>query len=161
MSSAGSYKNMPTMDSTTPRDIESWALIQSARELHQAQQNPDNLEAFRSAINTNMVLWTVFQDAVLDSGSPLPFEIRNNLLNLSRFIDKHTMQCLGSMDPKDLDILISINQNIAAGLSEKPDAEASANNQEHIIDVEPDNDDTIVTDNTDPQAIPTNNDFEA
>lgn len=123
MNDIGSYQNLPNVATAGPRDIESWALIQSARDLHQAQQNPDDMNMFRSVINANMILWTVFQDAVIDDASPLPFEIRNNILNLSIFIDKHSMYCLGTENVEDLDILISINQNIAAGLAQKPDVQ--------------------------------------
>lgn len=63
MNDIGSYQNLPNVATAGPRDIESWALIQSARDLHQAQQNPDDMNMFRSVINANMILWTVFQDA--------------------------------------------------------------------------------------------------
>ena len=66
----------------------------------------------------------------------MPFEIRNNLLNLSRFIDKHTLQCLSDEDGLGLDILIDINRNIAAGLMEN-NADVDANNDQQTQGSEP------------------------
>lgn len=101
-----------------PREVEAWALIESGKELMAARENPGDLTLLRNSLRANMMLWTIFQDAVIDVNSPLPFEIRNNLLNLSIFIDKHTLQCLADEDGLGLDILIEINHNIAAGLME-------------------------------------------
>ena len=128
MNNTGSYSNVPA--AANPRDVESWALLQSARDLHLAKTTPEDRNLFRDSIRVNMLLWTVFQDAVLDDASPLPFEIRQNILNLSRFVDKHSVQCLVSEDVNDLDILISINQNIAAGLAENPNKEVAVSEPE-------------------------------
>ena len=128
MNNTGSYSNVPA--AANPRDVESWALLQSARDLHLAKTTPEDRNLFRDSIRVNMLLWTVFQDAVLDNASPLPFEIRQNILNLSRFVDKHSVQCLVSEDVNDLDILISINQNIAAGLAENPNKEVAVSEPE-------------------------------
>ena len=118
MNNTGSYDNTPAV--ADPRDVESWALMQSARDLHLAKNNPEDKKMFRDSIRVNMILWTVFQDSVIDDASALPFEIRQNILNLSIFIDKHSLECLATEDVNELDILISINQNIAAGLAQKP-----------------------------------------
>ena len=109
---------------TEPRQVEAWALIRSARDIAEAREAlPDNLDPMRAALRANSLLWTVFQDAVLDDSNPLPFEIRQNLLNLSLYVDKRTLECLAGadQDPELLDILVSINQNIAAGLAENRD----------------------------------------
>lgn len=101
-----------------PREVEAWALIESGKALIEAKENLSDINLLRNALRANMILWTVFQDAVTDPSSPLPFEIRNNLLNLSLFVDKHTLQCLADEDGVGVDILIEINHNIAAGLME-------------------------------------------
>ena len=128
------YERRPEV--SNPRAVEAWALIESSKDLSAAKENPGNLDMLRNSLRSNMILWTVFQDAVLDSSSPLPFEIRNNLLNLSRFIDKHTLQCLSDEDGLGLDILIDINRNIAAGLMEN-NAGVDANNDQQTQGSEP------------------------
>ncbi|MDH5188959.1 MAG: flagellar protein FlaF [Rhodospirillaceae bacterium] len=132
------YSNVPSV--ANPRDVESWALLQSARDLYLAKESPEDKNLFRDSIRVNMLLWTVFQDSVMDDASPLPFEIRNNLLNLSRFVDKHSIQCLATEDVNDLDILISINQNIAAGLAQSPDEAANGVAEENLTTSQENND---------------------
>jgi flagellar protein FlaF len=51
-----------------------------------------------------------------DPANQLPDEIKANVMSLSIFVDKQTTKALRSTDPKELDILITINRNLAAGL---------------------------------------------
>ena len=53
---------------------------------------------------------------MLDDESLLSLEVRQNLLNLSNFIDKHTIGLITEPDAKKIPTLIEINKNIAAGL---------------------------------------------
>jgi flagellar protein FlaF len=48
--------------------------------------------------------------------NPLPEEIRQNILSLSVFVDRRIFEVMAYPAPEKLDILISINRNIAAGL---------------------------------------------
>jgi S-DNA-T family DNA segregation ATPase FtsK/SpoIIIE len=43
-------------------------------------------------------------------------EIKANVMSLSIFVDKQTTKALRSSEPRELDILITINRNLAAGL---------------------------------------------
>ena len=72
-----------------------------------------------------MKVWTVLQAFMLGEESHhLPIEIRNNIFNLSRFVDKRTFALLGQLkserDTTMLDVLININTNIALGLRGNP-----------------------------------------
>lgn len=69
------------------------------------------------ALKYNQKLWTFFQVELTDPANSLPLEIRQNLLTLAKFIDKRTLEVMISPAPEKLDILISINQNIASGLN--------------------------------------------
>lgn len=69
-----------------------------------------------AAVRLNWKLWTIIQADILDDDSPLSLEIRQNLLNLSNFIDKHTVGIITTPDAAKLPSLIDINKNIAAGL---------------------------------------------
>jgi flagellar protein FlaF len=57
---------------------------------------------------------------MLEESNPLPDQIKENLLNLSVFIDKRTFEIMIGHEKPKLDILIDININIAAGLRGSP-----------------------------------------
>jgi flagellar biosynthesis activator protein FlaF len=53
---------------------------------------------------------------VAKADNPLPEEIKRNIMRLSYFIDNQALDVLSDPGPQKLDIIIKINQNIAAGL---------------------------------------------
>ena len=57
---------------------------------------------------------------------PLPDEIRQNILSLSVFIDKHTVSALAEPSDRKLRVLVDINRNIAAGLMTSTEGAAAA-----------------------------------
>lgn len=69
-----------------------------------------------AAVRLNWKLWTIIQADILDDNSALSLELRQNLLNLSNFIDKHTVGIITTPEAGKLGTLIEINKNIAAGL---------------------------------------------
>src|ERR1700733_13324363 len=71
---------------------EAWALIEAARELHEAREAP--IDQRRAALRRNWRLWTIFQASLLDPACALPNAIRSNLLGLANFIDRHTAELL-------------------------------------------------------------------
>ena len=101
---------------TDPRQIESWALTETAARMSAAQQAPENEEALLNTVRLNWRLWTIFQASLLEPDCPLPLEIRNNILSLSNFVDRHTANIIAEPSPGKLDVLIRINREIAAGL---------------------------------------------
>lgn len=76
----------------------------------------DRLERLDEALRYNQRLWTFLQVELAKDDNPLPLSIRQNLLTLSKFIDKRTFEIMASPAREKLDILVNINQNIAAGL---------------------------------------------
>lgn len=48
--------------------------------------------------------------------SPLPRQLRADILSLSKFIDGRIFEVMASPDPEKLNVIININLNIAAGL---------------------------------------------
>jgi flagellar protein FlaF len=97
------------------RDTEAQALLEAARRLDAVTKGEDR-DAYRAALRLNWRLWTIIQADVSSDESPLPDEIRQNILSLSVFIDKHTVKALAEPDVGKLGILVDINRNIAAGL---------------------------------------------
>lgn len=118
------YSNVP-MPTSDPRQVEGWALTETALRMKNAQQlQPANEPALLQAVRTNWRLWTIFQASLLEPDCPLPIEIRNNILSLANFVDRRTGEILAEPTPDKLDILIRINRELAGGLLTAPPAGA-------------------------------------
>jgi flagellar protein FlaF len=106
-------------ETVSGRETEARVLAQAARKLFDCQKNwnaPAHKEQLSGALKYNQQIWSIFQVELSKSDNPLPHAIKMNLLQLSRFIDRRTFDILAFPEPGKLDILIRINQNIAAGL---------------------------------------------
>ncbi|MBO6783115.1 MAG: flagellar biosynthesis regulator FlaF [Alphaproteobacteria bacterium] len=114
----------PSRQGGSPRETEGRALLEAARRLTDAQKEPVDREALLETVRLNWRLWTIFQSEASSPESPLPDAIKENVIKLCNFVDKQTVDILSKPSPEKLDILISINRNIAAGLLTKPDAQA-------------------------------------
>ncbi len=118
--SAGLNAYKKTVKATnTGRELEASVLTRGAMLLKECKENWEGEGHFRrldEALRFNQRVWSIFQDEMIQPENPLPAEVRQNILNLSVFIDKRIVEIMGSPDPKKLDILIDINLNIAAGL---------------------------------------------
>ncbi|PZO88728.1 MAG: hypothetical protein DI626_01030, partial [Micavibrio aeruginosavorus] len=67
----------------------------------------------------NRNIWMMFYDtAVEDTVGERPRDLRNNIYNLANFIFKREVEILAKPEKQKLDILISINRDVAAGLLE-------------------------------------------
>lgn len=100
-------------------ELESRALIKTASSLNQIKEHWEQDQGnLAEALEKNRKLWTLIASAMSDDSSPQPAELRKNLLNLAMFVFKRTMEVLVNPSPESLDILISINMNIARGLAE-------------------------------------------
>ncbi|MFP4388618.1 MAG: flagellar biosynthesis regulator FlaF [Desulfococcaceae bacterium] len=102
-------------------ELEAEVLTSTARQLAEirgdwdAEDRDDRLFA---ALKRNQRLWTFFQGELTNPEHPMPANVRQNLLNLSLFVDKRTFELMAEPAPEKLTILIDINKNIAAGLRE-------------------------------------------
>src|SRR3546814_399842 len=90
-----------------------------------AQADRSDADAYRAALRLNWRLWTIIQADVSTAENPLPEEIKQNILSLSVFIDKHTVGALAEPAAQKLNVLIDINRNIAGGLMTTPEDETS------------------------------------
>ncbi|MEI7606494.1 MAG: flagellar biosynthesis regulator FlaF [Rhodospirillaceae bacterium] len=109
------YSNVPTA-SAEPRQVEGWALTETALRMQAAQQEPLDETALLHAARLNWRLWTIFQASLLEPNCPLVPELRNGILSLSNFVDKHTAAFLADPRAEKLDVLIKINHELAGGL---------------------------------------------
>lgn len=112
--SSQAYRSSQKLGSSA-RQTEAQALLETAR-MMDAAIGGENNDAYRAALRLNWRLWTIIQADVSSVENPLPEEIRHNILSLSVFIDKHTVNALAEPNGRKLRVLIDINRNIAAGL---------------------------------------------
>lgn len=113
---ASTKYRQPAQQGGSPRETEGRALMESARRLSVAQDNPGDAAALVDTVRLNWRLWTIFQSDLSEPGNDLPAELRNNMLTLCNFVDKRTVEILSNPNPASVDVLININRNIAAGL---------------------------------------------
>lgn len=112
--------NTTQRNDESPRETEAQALLSCAGRLERVRNNDVSREEFADAIQHNQKLWTVFQVGLCEPDNPLPSELKVTLLNLSLYVDKTSFQAVATNDPELLRSLISINRNVAAGLSAAP-----------------------------------------
>ena len=128
-SNASTKYRQPAQQGGSPRETEGRALMEAARRLSVARDNPGDRAALIDTVRLNWRLWTIFQSDLSEPGNDLPPELRNNMLTLCNFVDKHTVEILSNPTPEALEVLININRNIASGLlsNTKPENQADGN----------------------------------
>jgi len=112
------YQSIPAAGN--PRQTEAWALTEAARRLKDAQREPVDIDVLLAAVRLNWRLWTIFQAELTSPECSLPQDIRNNVLSLSNFVDKRSVAIIADPSPDKVNILISINRELAAGLFTTP-----------------------------------------
>ena len=101
------------------RETEARVLTQAALKLVDCQKNWDTAERIAKldqALRYNQRVWSIFQVEVSKDDNPLPKAIKQNIFLLSRFIDQRIFDAMAFPSSEKLNIIIKINQNIAAGL---------------------------------------------
>lgn len=105
------------------RELEASILTRAGLMLKSVIENWDSVdrnEKLMEAIKFNQKVWSFFQAELSDPENPLPKNIREDILNLSIFIDKRLFEVIAYPEPQKLNIVIDINFNLAAGLRSKP-----------------------------------------
>ncbi|MCJ2046530.1 flagellar biosynthesis regulator FlaF [Methylobacterium sp. J-078] len=101
----------------SPREAEAAVLIKAAGRLQAIQSDWANqAPALNEALNFNQKVWTIIAGGATAPDSPLPVEIKTSIAELSTFVFKRMIDTLIEPSAEKLTALISINQNIAAGL---------------------------------------------
>lgn len=105
---------------TTGRNLEAAVLTKAARLLILCQEQwkeEGHFQRLDEALIFNQKVWTIFQDELAKEDHPMPAELRANILKLSLMIDKRIVEVMGNdSSPDRLELIININNNIAAGL---------------------------------------------
>jgi flagellar biosynthesis activator protein FlaF len=101
------------------REVEAYALTKAAMALRECRDYWDTSERdqlLEHALKLNQRLWSILQAELTMAENPLPEPIKQNLLRLSIFIDKRIIQIFADPQLELLNIIIDINENLAAGL---------------------------------------------
>ncbi|MCA3649788.1 MAG: flagellar biosynthesis regulator FlaF [Methylobacterium sp.] len=99
------------------RELEARALLKAASKLQWLKENWEpSISTMDDPLSHNRQVWTIFLEAATDPQSAMPPEMRSNMIGLCRFVINQCMRMLFEPDPKKLDLMIEINQHIAAGL---------------------------------------------
>lgn len=118
-----SYTSMQK-ETLSGRELEASVLTRAGLMLKQVQENwaaPDRDEKLLEAIKFNQKVWSFFQAELSDPENPLPTALKQDILNLSLFIDKRLFEVMADPDKDKLTIVVDIDFNIAAGLRTKPE----------------------------------------
>jgi len=118
---ANAYTTMQK-ETLSGRELEASVLTRAGLMLKQVQESwsaQDRDEKLLEAIKFNQKVWSFFQAELSDPENPLPIKLREDILNLSLFVDKRLFEVMASPDKDKLTIVIDIDFNIAAGLRAK------------------------------------------
>ena len=116
---AGVYGSNIQQHTSNPRELEAQVLLKSAKYLQDMQNDWDNVtgEVLEETLRYNRQIWMMFYDTAIENPEGnRPNDLRSNIVNLAHFIFKRELDILGAPAKEKLNILISINREIAAGL---------------------------------------------
>ena len=118
----GAYETVSKM-TMSGRETEAAVLTKAARMLQKCQEQwhtdhrDDMLE---EALKFNQRIWSIFQSELSHDQNPLHKRLRLDIIRLSAFIDKRIFETMAEPSPEKLNIIIDINNNLAAGLRDSP-----------------------------------------
>jgi flagellar protein FlaF len=100
-----------------PRDLEANLLSRAATDLQRIRENwAEGENDLAGVLRFNRRLWNVFLTSVTRPENPLPAPVRQNVANLGLFVLNHMLRLEINPQPAKLDVLITINRELAAGL---------------------------------------------
>jgi flagellar protein FlaF len=105
------------------REIESAVLTKAAYKLKECQDNwdaPDRDQKLDEALKYNQRIWSIFQSELSRDDHEMPQKLRLDILRLAAFIDRRIFETMAFPEPDKLNIVININNNLAAGLRGSP-----------------------------------------
>ena len=106
------------------REIEAAVLTKAAVKLKECQDSwdaPDRDQKLDEALKYNQRIWSIFQSELSRDDHEMPKKLRLDILRLAAFIDKRIFETMAFPEPGKLNIVININNNLAAGLRGSPE----------------------------------------
>lgn len=122
---AGAYGSNIQKNTPDQRELEAHVLLKSAKFLYDVQSNWDDTtpDILEETLKYNRQIWMMFYDTALENPEEdRPNDLRSNIINLANFIFKREIEIMSQPEKSKLDILISINRDIAAGLMAREQA---------------------------------------
>ena len=119
---AGAYDQNAQAHTPDQRELEGRVLLKAAKMIRDLQDDWDsvNREILESTLKYNRQIWMMFYDTALENPEgDRPSDLRSNIINLANFIFKREVEIMAEPKKEKLDILVSINKEIAAGLMSK------------------------------------------
>lgn len=116
---AGAYGENAQKNTGDPREVEAHVLLKSAKFLSDLQNDWDNVtpEILEETLKYNRQIWMMFYDTAIENPEgDRPNDLRSNIINLANFIFKREIDIISKPSAQQLDILININREVAAGL---------------------------------------------
>jgi flagellar protein FlaF len=105
------------------REIEAAVLTKAAMKLKACQDDwdaPGRENRLDEALKYNQRIWSIFQSELSREDHQLPKKLRLDILRLAAFIDRRIFETMAFPAPDKLNIVIKINNNLAAGLRGSP-----------------------------------------
>ena len=112
------YKSVETA-TRSGREIEAAVLTKAAIKLKECQDNwdaPDRDQKLEEALMYNQRIWSIFQSELSREDHEMPKKLRLDILRLAAFVDRRIFETMAFPEPNKLNIVININNNLAAGL---------------------------------------------
>lgn len=125
---SGAYDSNAQTNAGNQRELEARVLYKSNKKLQTLVNDWDNRPKglLEETLTYNRQIWVLFYDTAIENkDGGRPNDLRSNIINLANFIFKRELEILADPKKEKLDILISINNEIAAGLMTKPAEEAN------------------------------------
>ncbi len=120
---SGAYDSNAKENAGNQREVEARILYKSNRQIQALMDNWEerSKESLDEALKYNRDIWMLFYDTAIENkDGNRPNDLRSNIVNLANFIFKREMEILSDPRPEKLQILININNEIAAGLMTQP-----------------------------------------
>ena len=110
----------------TDREVEAAVLTKGAVMLRNCQENWNRGGSngmLDEALRYNQLVWSIFQGEITRRDHPMPVDLRQKILTLSRFVDRRIFELMAYPQPGKLNAIININLNLAAGLRGSPEGD--------------------------------------
>ena len=122
---AHSLKSYESVENATRsgREIEAAVLTKAAIKLKECQDNwdaSDREHKLDEALKYNQRIWSIFQSELSRDDHEMPKKLRLDILRLAAFVDRRLFETMAFPEPEKLNIVININNNLAAGLRGSP-----------------------------------------
>ncbi|MBZ0215649.1 MAG: flagellar biosynthesis regulator FlaF [Fimbriimonadaceae bacterium] len=101
----------------SPRQLEASLLLKAAAKIQTIKDEwPSTSTDLYEALYFNRKLWTILVTSATKEDNPLPHAIKQNIANLAMFVFDRTVEIQIHPEATALDILVTVNREIAAGL---------------------------------------------